>query len=102
MESKSREQFETWYRLNWGHTEDNHESMFEISECHGCYYRLGVRMAYDAWQASRAAVIVELPDLCSCCHSEEELGLLDTCIEAVEAAGITVKGEGDEANANDS
>ena len=42
----NREQFEVWYLERWGHTEDNHESLFE--RCHDGdeYYLLGVRMAY--------------------------------------------------------
>lgn len=51
----NREQFEVWYLESWGHTEDNHESLFE--RCHDGdeYYRLGVRMAYEAWQAASKA-----------------------------------------------
>lgn len=51
----NREQFEVWYLESWGHTEDNHESLFE--RCHDVdeYYRLGVRMAYEAWQAASKA-----------------------------------------------
>lgn len=53
----SREQFEAWYLENWGHTEDNHESLFERCQdgCGDEYYRLGVRMAYEAWQAASKA-----------------------------------------------
>lgn len=51
----NREQFEVWYLESWGHTEDNHESLFE--RCHDGdeYYRLGVRMADEAWQAASKA-----------------------------------------------
>ncbi len=53
----SKEQFEAWYLENWGHTEDNHESLFERFQdgCGDEYYRLGVRMAYEAWQAASKA-----------------------------------------------
>ncbi|MEB6390638.1 hypothetical protein [Kluyvera ascorbata] len=53
----NREQFEAWYLENWGHTEDNHESLFERCQdgCGDEYYRLGVRMAYEAWQAASKA-----------------------------------------------
>lgn len=53
---ESRKQFEKWYLLNWGHTEDNHETLFETGPDDGSYYRLGVRMAHESWQASRATI----------------------------------------------
>ena len=62
----NREQFEVWYLESWGHTEDNHESLFERCHDGDTYYRLGVRMAYESWQAASkaseqqlAAVVVE-------------------------------------------
>nr|DAJ89781.1 MAG TPA: hypothetical protein [Caudoviricetes sp.] len=58
---ESRKAFEQWYLLNWGHTEDNHETLFEIGPGDDSYYRLGVRLAYEAWLASRAAIDIELP-----------------------------------------
>ena len=58
----SREQFEEWYMENWGHTEDHHETMFERDhDFPEDYYRLGVRLAHHSWQASRAAIEIELP-----------------------------------------
>lgn len=58
----SREKFEAWYLENWGHTEDNHESLFERyqSGCGDEYYRLGVRMAHEAWQAASKASAQQL------------------------------------------
>jgi len=53
----SREQFEAWYLDNWGHTEDHHETLFERSpDDDSEYYRLGVRMAHQAWQAATSAM----------------------------------------------
>lgn len=57
---ESRKAFEQWYLLNWGHTEDNHETLFETGPDDDSYYRLGVRLAYEAWTASRAAIEIEL------------------------------------------
>jgi len=52
-----REQFESWYLDNWGHTEDHHETLFERSpDDESEYYRLGVRMAHQAWQAATSAM----------------------------------------------
>ena len=54
---KMREEFEAWYSKELGFREDNAERMFSMfcddGETHE-YYRLGVRSAWKAWQASRA------------------------------------------------
>lgn len=53
----SREQFEAWYLENWGHTEDDHETLFERDpDSDEEYYRLGVRMSHQAWQAATNAM----------------------------------------------
>lgn len=97
---ESRKAFEQWYLLSWGHTEDNHETLFEIGPDDGLYYRLGVRLAYNAWQASRAAIEIELPsgatkdDKRLECETSHE-GSFNLCLyhasNAIRAAGIKVK-----------
>ncbi|EPN3557288.1 hypothetical protein ACTW2I_001608 [Cronobacter sakazakii] len=84
---KNREQFEEWYLRRWGHTEDNHDTLFEMGPYDDCYYRLGVRMAYDAWQASRAAVEIEIPEVLDYWLGREGFA------ESIRAAGLKVKGE---------
>lgn len=60
----SREKFEAWYLENWGHTEDDHETLFERDpDSNEEYYRLGVRMAHVAWQASELASQQKLTDI---------------------------------------
>ena len=60
----SREKFEAWYLENWGHTEDDHETLFERDPgSNEEYYRLGVRMAHGAWQASESASQQKLTDM---------------------------------------
>ena len=60
----SREKFEAWYLENWGHTEDDHETLFERDpDSNEEYYRLGVRMAHGAWQASESASQQKLTDM---------------------------------------
>ncbi|WP_213758445.1 hypothetical protein [Citrobacter freundii] len=60
----SREKFEAWYLENWGHTEDDHETLFERNpDSDEEYYRLGVRMAHGAWQASELASQQNLTDM---------------------------------------
>ncbi|HHN5906582.1 TPA: hypothetical protein ACRRD7_000615 [Enterobacter hormaechei] len=92
---ESRKQFEWWYLLNWGHTEDNEDSMFEVDTRHGNYQRLGVRMAYDAWQASRAAIEINLPPKAESSPYEHYMPHYtmdaDSVESAIRAAGIKVK-----------
>lgn len=73
-EMTSREQFEAWYLESWGHTEDDHATLFERGPDGDEYYRLGVRMAHEAWQAASKA-------------SEQHLAAV-----VAENAGLKVKG----------
>ncbi|HHT3530354.1 TPA: hypothetical protein ACTYW0_004556 [Enterobacter asburiae] len=94
---ESRKAFEQWYLLNWGHTEDNHETLFEIGPGDDSYYRLGVRLAYEPWLASRAAIEIEpisqyqavnaIPNASTSIIDAVKIGYL-LCAEA---AGIKVK-----------
>ncbi|HGA5240308.1 TPA: ead/Ea22-like family protein [Salmonella enterica subsp. houtenae serovar Rough:z4,z23:-] len=60
----SREKFEAWYLENWGHTEDDHETLFERDpDSDEEYYRLGVRIAHESWQASESASQQKLTDM---------------------------------------
>ncbi|WP_407200717.1 eae-like domain protein [Citrobacter freundii] len=60
----SREKFEAWYLENLGHTEDDHETLFERDpDSDEEYYRLGVRLAHEAWQAAELASEQKLTDM---------------------------------------
>ena len=60
----SREKVEAWYLENWGHTEDDHETLFERDpDSDEEYYRLGVRLAHEAWQAAELASEQKLTDM---------------------------------------
>ncbi|WP_368941416.1 hypothetical protein [Citrobacter werkmanii] len=61
----SREKFEAWYLENFGFMEDNHETLFERSPDGDGekYYRLGVRIAHESWQASESASQQKLTDM---------------------------------------
>lgn len=61
----SREKFEAWYLENFGFMEDDHETLFERSPDGDGekYYRLGVRMAHESWQASESASQQKLTDM---------------------------------------
>lgn len=78
----SREKFESWYLENWGHTEDDHETLFERDpDSDEEYYRLGVRMAHRAWQASEEDMAVQLANDESKCRelAVENAGMKTVC-----------------------
>ena len=78
----SREQFEEW----WATYVDKCSHLVEDVE----YYA-----AKDAWQASRAAIEIELPDKVMV-EDEFDIGhncAIDYCADAIRAAGLTVKGD---------
>lgn len=89
----SREQFEEWYMENWGHREDDHETLFEREpDCPEDYYRIGVRLAHHAWQASRAAIEIELPAVIwDMSEDGSQHYDLDEVIDAIQSVGIKVK-----------
>ena len=77
----SRADFEAWF---------NDEMMMPISTAKPVI----VRLMFKAWQASRAAIIVEL-DKCNCDNGEESVwdDAIEYCEVTLRAAGITVKGD---------
>ena len=93
MTDKMREEFEAWYSKELGFREDNPDRMFSMfcddGETHE-YYRLGVRTAWLAWKASRAALCVELPKQ----YSTDSIGsayCVDAVIDSLDAVGIRYK-----------
>lgn len=81
MESKSREQFDQYLKS---------QQLKPVGWIRDEYWKI--------WKASRAALVVELPDKVLV-EDEFDNGhncAIDYCAEAIRAAGITVKGEGDE------
>ncbi|WP_278811122.1 hypothetical protein [Obesumbacterium proteus] len=88
----SREQFEAWLRtqphvLNVGVEQDGTYTLHED------------RVAWEAWQASREAVEVQLPSLKQIDSGERYVwsdgvfNFKEDAIKAIRAAGIKVKGE---------
>ncbi len=53
---KSRQQFEAWFSVN----QNNHLDQLKRDQC-GNYFYIVTRTAWDAWQASRESLEVELP-----------------------------------------
>ncbi|VEB97333.1 Uncharacterised protein [Cedecea lapagei] len=101
MESKSREQFEAWFKSEIIEKSDfefadfdEEEGEYIIHEDDDVELYLNIQAMLMAWQASRAALVVELPGW----FVSEAIAVYDRdkIEEAMEAAGITVKGEGGE------
>lgn len=78
----SREQFEEWIPAMIDGLPENMARIFED-------------MLFTAWQASRAAIEIELPDKVMV-EDEFDNGhncAIDYCADAIHAAGLTVKGD---------
>lgn len=80
----SREQFEAHYD-DWSGMVAGTAKARRVKET---YSDPKTSAAWVHWQASRAAVVVELPDVCECCYTAPEAA--GAFIEAIEAAGLKV------------
>lgn len=76
----SREQFEAWWKTQRAVCQFAREG-----SKNGAYHSKPCQSAWEAWQASREAVEVELPEL----FEDDRHAVTD----AIRAAGIKVKGE---------
>lgn len=95
--SKSQEEFEAWFRENhcWA---PEYEPLAKNDD--GYYLMLRTHERWTAWQASRAALVIELPALsefypdqyCPAVAIDEgsDLAIIE-CREAIEAAGVKCK-----------
>lgn len=82
-QGKWRGQFEAW-----ANTEGYSTKTDNVGYCHP-----ETNMAWRAWQASRAAVVVELPEGYACQTGEYQTDLVverSAVVEAIEAAGVKV------------
>lgn len=81
---KMREEFEAW-AIQFGY------NLERDSEASG-YYADGADLAWSAWQASRAALVVELPETSlTGSIGVAHKAVTKRCREAIESAGIKVK-----------
>ncbi|EJC1153967.1 hypothetical protein MYA08_001871 [Cronobacter sakazakii] len=88
---KSREQFEAAIKQKYGDLIDQRV----CKNGDGEYMAWDMQVAWWAWQASRAAVEIELDDKVMV-EDEFDKGhncAIDYCAEAIRAAGLKVKGE---------
>ena len=79
-DEKMREDFEVWASDRLGLTTKKLSS--------GLYQSFGMHTAWEAWQASRAAIEVELPAKLEYTGSGSAI---DACKEAIESLGLKVK-----------
>lgn len=83
-ESKMREEFEVWVISNWPN-----QSLGRFNPLHGVtegeYTGFTVQHCWEAWQASREALVVDLPKVIGSLMYSSDV------YEAVEAAGLKVK-----------
>lgn len=87
---KMREEFEAWALARFINSETMNPLLRDPEESDEYLYTM-VNMAWVAWQASRAALVIELPeDYCYDSSGEAYLVIRD-CREAIEAAGLKVK-----------
>ncbi|MGU1528559.1 hypothetical protein ACSEOK_26580 [Pseudomonas aeruginosa] len=83
MEQAMREEFEAWLLRE-------HGLESEWQEERNCFKDYPAHLAFKAWQASRAALRVELPEPYAF-HQEVQTVFLDRVTEALQQAGIEVK-----------
>ena len=79
---KCREEFEVWAEENLGLSVRRTPS--------GAYQSFGVYSAWEAWQASRKVLVVELPEHYQYDSPGEVIPVLKDCRAAIEAAGVKV------------
>lgn len=85
----SREQFELWIESEHGYYGED----LKFEHDRNCYSLYGIHLAWLAWQASRAAIEIELPEPCSpgdfCVDIPAQAH--HEVVEAIEQAGLKVK-----------
>lgn len=88
---ESRKAFEQW--ISNTTTSDLHRGIMLDRRESGGYSHLATENKWEAWQASRAAIDIELPDEYTYDEEVREHAsqLISDCAEAIRAAGIKVK-----------
>lgn len=94
---KQREEFEKWLEETHGlYGED-----VEWQQGRNCYAKFGIHLAFKAWQASRASIVVELPDpkedrARECSSDDIAYGFnqgVGKCKDVIRSIGLSIKGE---------
>lgn len=83
--SKMREEFEVWARKNSMDLE--YRNIPNVGQFYQCPRTL---LAFEAWQASREVMVIELPVFVGA-HPQTQKYVRDRCEEIIKEAGIKVK-----------
>lgn len=89
-----RQGFETWVLKNWPNQSlDRFSPLHAVTE--GEYQGFMVQHCWEAWQASREAVVVELPSAIEsppyACFQSGWNDMRGEAVDAIEAQGLKVK-----------
>lgn len=85
MKDQMREEFEAWVISNWPA-----QSLSRFSAASGGEYQgFTVQHCWEAWKASRAAVVIELPQQSGANLDWNQA--IRYCHQAIESAGLKVK-----------
>ena len=91
----SREQFEAWACKHWPYLAQEiryrRTSLPADDPRYMNYVSYDLQAAWDAWQASRQALVVELPVAEDFTDIEDAMYVVHRCEEAIKAAGVRVK-----------
>ena len=90
MSDKMREEFEVWVILEAGNHEYPYMDRVTAKFPDGSYLTTWVDSAWIGWQASRAALCVELPKR----YSTDSIGLAycaDAVVDSLDAVGVRYK-----------
>lgn len=91
---KMRDEFEAWYLDKFC---GGQARLFRCVNADQIYYFAEVQSRWDAWQASRAAIEVELPELHTVAPDDDKKwhgcrnSTIRTCARAIELVGLRVK-----------
>ena len=101
---KMREEFEAWARDSeeFDDGEDPFDWICYVTP-HGDYYSSSLELAWKSWQASRSALVIELPSAGSAPEAPEDaiddsyldahhakIQMRNACFMAIDAAGLKV------------
>lgn len=82
MSDKMREEFESWYGSRHG------DRKIKSLEIFWEYDFTSTQCMWQAWQASRAALVVELPEVAWADNLGQECMLLDEVTSMLDKAGV--------------
>lgn len=91
QQEESRRQFEEHYSNKNPHSKKALEKWGDTPPNSEDYKSLKTQEAWEIWQASRASIVVDVPQACA--FNLCDLVSRDDVIEAVRSIGLSIKGE---------